>query len=362
MIQDKQTPQLPACSGLDVGAVAAFFKNNDTSYKFLWLLSILDMMEKSDASLSVDEIIIRMLNTAKPLIEKYRLRFGKKDRMHLFLIEQTGARDEMSNYVRGELLSFAPYRLLTSFFKAGELSKLSAPARHIYIRKNAEARFGGKNPMLYRFIEKQNGGIDKIEIDPLWREYLRENIAIVRGWVMWNWALFLESRNSNRPNIAKQILPEITRETLAKHRRFWRQVMGGVPSVKCLYSGKDLSTNQFALDHYIPFNFIGHNQLWNLLPVDHRVNSAKSDSLPHSCYFEGFVELQHTALTICRRKDFSQKDGNFAFAEYGEGLNIEAEKETDIKDVKRAYEAVILPLVTIARSYGFSDSWKYVSE
>lgn len=352
-------PDLPTRCDLDVGAIAAFFNNNDTSYKFLWMLSVLELMEKSDAPLPADKIIKRMLDMAKPLIKKYRLRFGRQDRMKSFLIEQAGAQGELSNYVRRELLSFAPYRLLKPFLKSGELRGLNKSAQHQCIRKHATLRFGGNNPMLYKFVGESK--IEAIEIDPAWRAYLLENIAIVRGWVRWHWALFLESRNPNRPNIAKQILPEMNREPVAKQRRFWRQVMGLTP-IKCLYSGGDLSVNNFVLDHYIPFNFIGHNQLWNLHPVASHPNLDKSNKLPHTRYFDGFIEQQQTAITVCRQGKISAEMKRFAVVEYSEGLNIDAADAADANKVKEAYQALILPLITIARSYGFSDSWEYAND
>ena len=315
-------------------------------------------MEKSNAPLSVDKIVSRMLNMAQPLIEKYRLRFGKKDRMEFFLIEQKGVtKGELSNYVRREILSFAPYRLLTSFLQADEVKNFNARAKHRYIRKNAAARFGGNNPMLYKFVDESDN-IDAIEIDPTWREYLLENIAIVRGWVRWHWVLFLEARNPNRPNIAKQILPETNREGVGNQRRFWRQVMG-CAQIKCLYSGKDLTVNNFVLDHYIPFSFIGHNQVWNLHPVTKQANSDKSDSLPNACYFDGFVKQQQTAMAVCWQQKITTSIAKSILAEYGEGLNIDVEKEASSGEIKKSYKGLISPLMTIARSYGFSALWKY---
>ena len=48
---------------------------------------------------------------------------------------------------------------------------------------------------------------------------------------------------------------------------------------RCTWSDKALGSN-FAVDHVIPWSLWGSNDLWNLLPVDARVNGQKSDKLP----------------------------------------------------------------------------------
>ena len=354
MIQDAKMPQLPGCSGLDIGALSASFRSTTTSYKFLWFLSILDVMEESNAALPIDQIIINMQNTAKPLIEKYRLYFGKDDRMRIVLSGEADAHGELPNSIRRRIRRFVPYRFLVPFF-SDELGGLTPEERNHRIRALTESRFSGDNPAPYKLIGNTRN--IEVEIHPAWRAYFRENIALLRAWVNWHWVLFLETRNPNRPNIARQILPENNREPMTQQRRFWTQVMKHAQPMECPYSNEPLSAEQFALDHYVPFNFIGHNQLWNLHPVDSRANSAKSDSLPPARYLESFVKRQHNALTLCWKNIITPRDARYAFAEYSQGLRMDVENKVDIKKMKVAYDSLMPPLIIIARSYGFSD-WK----
>lgn len=364
MVEMFKTPQLPGSSGLDVGSLAASFQDTTTSYKFLWFSSILDAMKTADAILSTDEVITlpldelaaNMIKTARPLIEKYRLRFGKDDRMALLL--QTNTEEDLPREIRRRIARFVPYRLLAPFF-GNELNRLSPEEKNRRIKELCELRFNSDNPVPYKIIGRGRN-IEAIQINPAWRKYFSENIAVVDSWVNWHWALFLETRNPSRPNIAKQILPGHNRESMTKQRNFWQQIMKKSPSpIKCLYSGKDLKADHFALDHYIPFDFIVHNQLWNLLPVDPSANSSKSNSLPHENYFDDFVEIQYNALIICQRKIIRKDLVNLAIAEYSEALNLDIEKELNITKVQESYQLLIPPLMTIARSYGFSNSWEY---
>ncbi|MBY0515394.1 MAG: methyltransferase domain-containing protein [Bacteriovoracaceae bacterium] len=50
-------------------------------------------------------------------------------------------------------------------------------------------------------------------------------------------------------------------------------------TIECVWSGNQ--TNDFHIDHAIPYSFWKNNDLWNLLPASAKINSAKSDSIPH---------------------------------------------------------------------------------
>ena len=350
--------RLPARSGLDIGAFSSLFRSTDTSYKFLWMLSILDLM-KSGAELSSADLGARMLKIAAPLIRRCRFRFGAKDRTVHFLEEQDASGGQVPDFILRELLNFAPYRLLTPFY-AQAVKNLSVDAKHRYIRKLANDNFTGKSPPLYRLVG-EHPRISAIELHPKWRDYLMENSAVVRGWVMWHWALFLQVRNPSRPNIAAQLGESAARPTLAAQREFWRRViLWRGKTTKCIYSGAELHGGNFVLDHYLPFNFVGHARLWNLLPASSSANSSKSDSLPHARYFRDFVAAQHSALIVCREKFPKGQARNNIFAEYQTdlGIEVDAEKLTRAQ-LEKAYQTLTTPLAEIARSCGFAADWEY---
>lgn len=58
-----------------------------------------------------------------------------------------------------------------------------------------------------------------------------------------------------------------------------RQVFAEASIDRCTWSDRRLQ-GQFAVDHVIPFSLWFSNDLWNLLPVDTKVNGQKSDKLP----------------------------------------------------------------------------------
>ena len=53
----------------------------------------------------------------------------------------------------------------------------------------------------------------------------------------------------------------------------------------------------FSLDHFLPWRFVAHDLLWNIIPAPGDVNSTKSDNLPNiELYFNSFARLQYEAL------------------------------------------------------------------
>ena len=51
------------------------------------------------------------------------------------------------------------------------------------------------------------------------------------------------------------------------------------------------------MEHFIPYSFVSHDLIWNLIPADKKFNNSKSDKLPSlNKYFEPFFILQLSRL------------------------------------------------------------------
>ncbi|MDC7218290.1 MAG: methyltransferase domain-containing protein [Spirochaetales bacterium] len=60
----------------------------------------------------------------------------------------------------------------------------------------------------------------------------------------------------------------------------------------CVWSEKELTKKNLAIDHAIPFSIRHDNSLWNLLPSDRKVNLDKSDKLPS----HGLIQKRRSAI------------------------------------------------------------------
>jgi hypothetical protein len=122
-------------------------------------------------------------------------------------------------------------------------------------------------------------------------------------------------------------------------------VFAELGSVKCIYTGQKLTIENYAVEHFIPYNFVSHDLIWNLIPADKSFNSSKSDKLPPlEKYFNPFFALQKSAVEIVSKK--SPK--NRFLDDY---LTIFPDIEKNFS--KEKFREIIQPLITIASNNGF---------
>lgn len=121
---------------------------------------------------------------------------------------------------------------------------------------------------------------DQVLMDAgLWRE-----LSLLGHWindaVVLRWAQLTERFGHRQGIRSGEVLPLLlARAEPQRATGLARQVFLRHGVERCTWSGRKL-TADFAVDHVIPFSLWGSNDLWNLLPVDARINAQKSDRLP----------------------------------------------------------------------------------
>jgi len=55
------------------------------------------------------------------------------------------------------------------------------------------------------------------------------------------------------------------------------------------------------LDHFLPWTFVCHDAIWNLVPVIPEANLSKHNNLPDKSYLPAIAAIQHAGLTIACR-------------------------------------------------------------
>lgn len=99
----------------------------------------------------------------------------------------------------------------------------------------------------------------------------------VEDSVVMRWAEFTNKHNPDIPFAdlyLKLTDPVFDERTTAEIRRLFSN-----QEIECVWSGQ--RTHDFHVDHAIPYSFWKNNDLWNLLPSAAKINSEKSDSIPH---------------------------------------------------------------------------------
>ena len=63
-----------------------------------------------------------------------------------------------------------------------------------------------------------------------------------------------------------------------------------------------------SLDHFIPWSFVLHNEIWNLYPMYKNINSSKNNKLPDKDkYLTLFCEKQYQAFLVAKKWNKEKK-------------------------------------------------------
>ncbi|MCS6772552.1 MAG: hypothetical protein NZ693_00345 [Thermoflexales bacterium] len=261
-------------------------------------------------------------------------------------------RDETSSAILS-IGEYVPYRFLRPFF-AQVLRGAKDWEVNRRIRQLADQAFNSPQPCLYRFVESPTKGI---ELHPDWHAYLQEHLAILEGFCLWHLVNYLQRNNPNVPNVANKLFEPQERD-LSLAREFWTVAIRELRTVHCIYSGQPVPAKGFSLDHFLPWRFVAHDLLWNLVPTLKSINSSKSDSLPNPTYIEPLAKLQYQAV-----RAISQTKPAFRLLEdYIMLLKVSSVDELramDFDEFHRTLRSAIAPQMQIATGMGFSSGWRY---
>ena len=353
---------LPLNHNLSTNKLSSVFNNTTASYKFYWFISFLQLFaERGDQKIPIKDILIRMICNAWYPINYFKLNFGYSDKLDqnivtiqrllnipmdillddLYEIIQSSTDTRVNNLII-HFDQHVPFRFLSPW--------LNGSNKEIMMQSQLF-----KNDCLYSL--NLIGG-NFIEINPLWTEYLISNNKILLDFSYWNLLKYLQTRNPNVPNIGNKLIKPSMRLSLNRQRNFWNLVLDETDSFKCIYTGKTLELGNFDIEHFIPWSFVSHDQMWNLIPADSSVNCSKSNKLPSlDKYFNSFVDIQYKAINIV-----SNKNPNMRLLEdyliLGSSISDIAKKP--YSEFKEKYYKILSPLIQIASNSGF-QFWNHVT-
>jgi hypothetical protein len=338
---------LPNSNSLPVNHLAACFNNTSATYKYYWLLSILQEVENGNLNVPKRNLFARMISNAWYTVNYFHVSFGKQD-----LIQQAvEAINQIEKIPIDEKLHLVYQKLCITTNRETErqLWHFNKNVPHWFLSpwfpkkdKNEiyQVSKSFNENCLYALYENE------IVINPNWKNYLTLNAKVLKDFCYWNLALFLQSKNPNVPDIPNKLIKPAQRSGLTTQRKgFWDLVVKELGSVNCIYTGEKLTIGNYAVEHFIPYNFVSHDLIWNLIPADKSFNSSKSDKLPPlEKYFNSFFDMQKTAIKIVMDKNPKNK-----FLE--DYLTIFPDLDKNFS--KEKFKERIQPLITIASNNGF---------
>lgn len=339
---------LPSSSQLPIDKLAAVFGNTSATYKFYWLFAIVELVEDGATQIEKKKLFARMIANSWYTVNYFKLSFGKSDNIQKAIqnillsriLSESSTKEEVYRIlfecVNPEVIKqvkifddSVPYWFLSTWFP-------KASKTEIY-RRSSKSDSG----CLYSLVGKD------VIINPIWIEYLKTNARFIKDFCYWNLALFLQARNPNVPDIPNKLFKHPKRAGLTKQlKEYWKPVFEKRGSLKCIFTGTKLTLqdNNFALDHFVPYAFVSHDLIWNLIPIERRFNSSKSNKLPNfEKHFPQFYNLQKEAFDINRTLNGKNKFVD-EFLPIFPSLDDFGEKR---------FSETIQPLITIASNNGF---------
>ncbi len=367
---------LPFSTKLPIHHLAACFDNVTNSYKFYWFLAILEhIREHNSQVIPLKHLLAKMVASVWYPTNYFYLSFGKQDRLSLIALNLKADRElaidakhnEVVDVVLAELSAnsnvskeiislgrFVPYRFLRSFFASELRGKKDYKINKLIVDLAEETFTQATNLCLYRFVSAPEDGI---EIQEDWFEYLQKHITILMGFCLWYLLNYLQKNNPNVPNIANKLFEPQQRD-LKHARNFWRLAFDHFGEVRCIYSGQIMHKNNFSLDHFLPWRFVTHDLLWNIVPTPKNVNSAKSDNLPDvQQYFDHFVQLQYDAFQVVASPKKAKLLEDYTLLFHKDSI-VEV-KALPFLYFRQTLHDTIVPQMQIAKNMGFAANWSY---
>jgi hypothetical protein len=338
--------KIPNNEKLPIAKLAACFNNTTTTYKYYWFLSILEQIESGKQEITKREIFEGMIAQAWYTVHYFHISLGKQDKLQKAIEsirdienikineDRSIIRKKLSQSDSANTLSLlqhfdnnVPHWFLSPWFPGCNKQEIYESSRN----KSSKSMYS-----LYS---------DKIIINDDWLSYLANNIGIIKSFCYWELANFLQKRNPSVPDITGKLIKPAKRNQLKKQRDFWDVVIKELDELNCIYNKGPLLIGKYDLDHFVPYSFVSHDLIWNLIPADSKSNIIKSDKLPPlDIYFELFYSMQNTAVEIMRER----QPRNKVLEDY---LSVFPDLNNSF--TKDRFRSVIEPLIQIASNNGF---------
>ena len=186
---------LPHSKHLNLEPLSKIFSKTSTTYKFHWFLAILESIEEENFIPTKEVLFIKMYGMAVSS-DYFHLSFGSQDKIQENSFEMFEQMDLPQDVSRSEfekaLIEFWGYdtaKLIFHFDKSVPHWFLSP----WFSKKNkAQIYLGSQasgNTALYSLYN------EFIEINPLWKNYLKQNLQFLRNFCYGALAAYLQKKN-----------------------------------------------------------------------------------------------------------------------------------------------------------------------
>jgi hypothetical protein len=359
---------------LNIGVLSRIFDRNriTNSYKYFWFMAILKKISNGQSEFTYDELVDQMVVDAWYMVTEYNLRLGpngiadyleetakyifnkerfcstSKEEDLLVYLEETED-PNIRKFKKDYLIQNVPYCLQSPFYP--DIRDLGRSKTDL---------INQRPHLLYYFVTL--AGLDsKIRINGDWQDYLLKNKDILMAWVKYNLAGFLQDRNPNVPGILDK-LEKPEKRNLARVSKYWEVILIKDHSIRDIYGDIAMSDEKISIDHFVPWQYVASDELWNLSPTTRSINSKKGNHLPvFDTYFRKLAAIEYKAYQVCRNDETARTAYNECL-EYH--VNSDAVRrnlyadDLDETGFENALREIVKPVYDSAKMCGFSE-WEY---
>lgn len=363
---------LPSSSKLNIPDFSHIFDNKSECYKLFWFKAIMRSVEAGQRIASFETLIDEMIADAWYMVTEYHLNLGPNDtlekvvkriyettgmmssakREQVLLYLQTCTDKEVIGHKRTLCLN-VPYRLQAPFLHDFSGGTWKCGTSELALRINAH------EGLIYYFSEVRSLATT-ITISDDWFSYLYENRQQLCGWIDYNLIVYLQGRNPNVPGIVDKLYPPQERK-LVKVGKYWR-ILSELSDFRDIYGDNRILPAGVSIDHFVPWSYVAHDELWNLNPTIREINSAKSNNLPEwDRYFGKLVDQEYKALKVTWENDAAFTaflDCQKAHVNSDEVKLFLYTEKVDKTEFGNRLEKILLPVYESAKNSGFRE-WVY---
>ena len=368
--------QLPYSEELNIEYLGRLFDNTSECYKFFWFKAIITKVTEGKNELTYEELIDEMIADAWYMVTEFHLNLGPKDTLeglvNLIRQKNPGLKscekkstiiDFLKNIKDKEIISRkrtltynVPYRLQSPFMNHLKGKEWNVGESELILKINQESR------LMYYFTSL-NGLSTKIIVQEDWTNYMIKNQEIIRGWLEYKMILYIQKRNPSVPGIAEKLYPPQERK-LEKIKKYWKMILS-LEQVQEIYGNQILSESDLSIDHFVPWSYVAHDEMWNLSPTTKSINSSKSNNLPNwDIYFEKLALQEFQSYQLMWKYDILHKEFEKCAREHINNEDIRYRvyrRNLEFEEFAGELKTIILPVYQSAQNCGFGN-WQYAGE
>lgn len=303
-------------NALDIEGFSRMMKDPSYCYKFYWLEAIVQLISENRSEATYDEIINEMIANAWYSVLEFHIHLSGiwgdgsiKDNLERAVLKLKNLSDLPANAskieIKNAIVEFnrelhaekqaltlnVPYKALSGFAnKTEERISLDSSAGRMITYYN---KLSGSDILLPYTFGTESGLNRKLQFSDAWVQMIKDNTVNILGWIQCEKVKWLQNNNPEVPGLIYKLAPLDEKMRKLNHvRKLW----DGILDIQCVtdvFTDEPIDKQKYDVDHFIPWSFVMNDELWNLMPMDSSLNSAKNNRLPDwNDFFMRFAKNQ----------------------------------------------------------------------